>query len=246
MARKAYSMYKANSGPEVDPGRSNGVSCLFEQVVDSPLPNPRGRNGLRPEPTHRGSDLPQEPLVARALEGDEEASRALADRLSPLILKLVRSKLPRRVSEEDLVQEVFLKVFSKLDQFAGLVPLEHWVSRIAVNTCINALKHESVRPELRLADLSEEEEAAIQRRAAASEDLPGERRGAAQELVATMLARLKPDDRWVITLLHIDERSTKEISRTTGWSVAQVKVRAFRARHKMRALWRTWLKGQRI
>jgi RNA polymerase sigma factor (sigma-70 family) len=239
-------MYKANSGPEIDPGRSNGVVCLFEQAVDLPLPDPHHRNGLHPELASGGSGHLQEPMVARAREGDEEACRLLADRLSPLILKLVRSNLPRRVSEEDLVQEVFLRVFSKLDQYAGLVPLEHWVSRIAVNTCINALKHESVRPELRLADLSEEEEAVVQRRAVSGEDLPGDRRGAAQELVATMLARLNPDDRWVITLLHLDERSTKEISRTTGWSVAQVKVRAFRARHKMRALWKTWLKGQRI
>ncbi len=239
-------MYKANSGVEGDPGASNGASSLFEQVVDLPRPYSRGRIAQHRDRASRPSGILQEPLVARARQGDEDACRALAERLYPLILKLVRSKLPRRLSEEDLVQEVFLRVFSKLDQFAGLVPLEHWVSRITVNTCINALKHESVRPELRLADLSEEEEAVVQRLALAGEDLPGEKRGAAQELVATMLARLKPDDRWVITLLHIDERSTKEISRTTGWSVSQVKVRAFRARHKMRALWKTWLKGQRI
>ena len=186
-----------------------------------------------------------ETSLARARAGDEEASSALIRQLHPLILKIVRSHLPRRTSEEDLAQEVFSKIFRNLDQFAGLVPLEHWVSRIAVNTCINRIKHERLRPELRLADLSEEEEARVHRLVASEVELPGDRSRAARELVERLLARLKPEDRQVITLLHIDERSTKEISRTTGWSVAQVKVRAFRARHKMRKVWRTSFHGQK-
>ena len=187
-----------------------------------------------------------EPVIARTRAGDEEASRALAERLRPLILKLVRSRFVWRANEEDLVQEVFLKIFTKLHQYRGLVPLEHWVSRIAVNTCINHFKQECGRLELRLADLNEEQEAIVHRRASAPAHLPGDRSVAARELVENLLARLKPDDRSVITLLHIDERSTEEISRTTGWSISQVKVRAFRARHKMRKLWRTVLGGERL
>jgi len=45
---------------------------------------------------------------------------------------------------------------------SGTAPLEHWVSRIAVNTCIKQLRHERVRPEWRWADLSEREVAAVQ------------------------------------------------------------------------------------
>jgi len=54
-----------------------------------------------------------------------------------------------------------------------------------------------------------------------------------------MLARLRPDERLVITLLHLEERTVKEISRLTGWSVTLVKVKAFRSRQKMRKLWRS-------
>ncbi|MHB9008257.1 MAG: RNA polymerase sigma factor, partial [Limisphaerales bacterium] len=95
--------------------------------------------------------------IARVRAGDEDAARTMLQRLYPLVLKLVRAHLPRRCSEEDLVQSVFLKVFSKLGTFSGTVPLEHWVSRIAVNTCFNELDRERVRPELRWEDLSEEE-----------------------------------------------------------------------------------------
>ena len=175
--------------------------------------------------------------VARVLQGDEQAARALIHRLYPTVIKSVRSHLPRRTQEEDLTQAVFAKIFGKLDQFSGLVPLEHWVSRITVNTCINELKREAARPELRMGDLSEEEEAVVQHLASSKTELPGERSGAAREILEKLLARLRPDERLVITLLHLEERSTEEISRRTGWSVALVKVKAFRARHKMRKIW---------
>ena len=139
------------------------------------------------------------------------------------------------------MQAIFIKVFKKLDQFSGLVPLEHWVSRIAVNTCINQLKHEAIRPELRMGDLSEEQEAVVQHLVSTNEDLPDNQSSCARELVEKMLIRLKPADRLVITLLHLEERSTEEVSRLTGWSISLVKVKAFRARRKMHQIWKTFL-----
>ena len=185
------------------------------------------------------------PSIGRGPRGDEDAGHALVERLYPTIVRSVRGRLPRRTSEEDLVQAVFAKIFSKLDQFSGLVPLEHWVSRIAINTCINQLKYESIRSELRWADLSKEEEAVVERFASTEGNLPGDRKHAARELLEQLLDRLKPDERLVITLLHLEERSTEEISRITGWSISRVKVKAFRTRRKMRRLWKMSLQGQR-
>ena len=82
--------------------------------------------------------------------------------LYPLVLRVVRAHRPQRAAEEDLCQMIFIKIFQKLDQFSGTVPLEHWVSRIAVNTCINQIRAEKARPELRHADLSEEQAAVIE------------------------------------------------------------------------------------
>jgi RNA polymerase sigma-70 factor (ECF subfamily) len=182
-------------------------------------------------------DFDEASRLARVRQGDEEAARALVQQLYPAIIRIVRGHLPRRTSEEDLAQAVFAKVFSKLDQFSGLVPLEHWVSRIAVNTCINQLNHEILRPELRLSDLSEEQQAVVGHLACDDADRPGERSSAARELLEKLMARLRPDERLVITLVHLEERSSEEISRLTGWSISQVKVKAFRARHKLRKIW---------
>src|SRR5919106_5480977 len=97
-------------------------------------------------------------LVKAALRHDDDAARELVRRLYPLVAKMVRAHRSRRTSEEDLCQMIFIKVFQKLSQFSGNVPLEHWVSRVAVNTCLNQIESEKVRPELRHADLSLEEQ----------------------------------------------------------------------------------------
>lgn len=59
---------------------------------------------------------------------------------------------------------------------------------------------------------------------------------AAREVVEKLLSQLPPDDRLVLALLDLEQRSVKEIARLTGWSGALVKVRAFRARRKLRSL----------
>src|SRR3954447_22117073 len=96
-------------------------------------------------------------LVQAALAHDDAAARELVRHLYPLVAKVVRSHRPRRTAEEDLCQMIFIKVFHNLSKFSGQVPLEHWVSRIAVNTCLNQIASEKVRPELRQADLTEDE-----------------------------------------------------------------------------------------
>src|SRR5687767_1890246 len=159
-------------------------------------------------------------------QGNEDAARELMERLYPLVLKVVRAHLPRRTSEEDLVQTVFMKVFTHIDQYQGRVPLEHWVSRIAVNTSLNALKAEKSRPELRWSDLSEETQHVMDS-LAADEGGGCETQGvAARDLLRELMARLNPADRLVVTLLHLEEKSVAEVQRLTGWSAALVKVRA--------------------
>jgi RNA polymerase sigma-70 factor (ECF subfamily) len=172
--------------------------------------------------------------IEQVRRGDNEAARALLTHLFPLVMSIVRGHLPRRAGEEDLAQIVFVKVFSKLDQFSGAVPLAHWVSRIAVNTCLNALQAERIRPELRWADLSEEEERVVGSLAAGHEDLEPGRHLAARDLVERLLDQLKPEDRLVVTLLHMEGRSVQDIRQLTGWNISLIKVRAFRARHKLR------------
>ena len=138
------------------------------------------------------------------------------------------------MSDEDLAQTVFMKVFANLNQYSGRAPLEHWVSRIAVNTCIKALRAEKVRPELRWADLTEDETQALDWLACSDEDLSPDRSMGSRDLVERLLNGLKPKDRMVITMMHLEGRSIEEVRQLTGWNAAVIKVRAFRARAKLR------------
>ena len=110
-------------------------------------------------------------LVKAALQNDDKAARELVRRLYPLVARIVRAHRPRRTPEEDICQMIFIKVFQNLAQFSGNVPLEHWVSRVAVNTCLNQIASEKVRPEVRHADLSVEEQAVIENLAASRRKL---------------------------------------------------------------------------
>jgi len=172
--------------------------------------------------------------LERVRQRDEEASRALVRELFPLVMKIVRSHLPRRTDEEDLAQMVFSKVFAHLDQYAGAVPLEHWVSRVAVNTCLNQLRSEKCRPELRWADLNEDEAEVLERAGALSKEADPAEHLAARDLAHKMLETLSPKDRLILTMLDLEERSVEEIRQCTGWNASLIKVRAFRARMRLR------------
>lgn len=184
--------------------------------------------------------------LARVRQRDEDAARQLFHQLYPLVIKVVRSHLPRRMSEEDLTQIVFMKVFANLDQYSGLAPLEHWVSRIAVNTCIKALRSEKARPELRWADLGEEETEVLDWLASTDEDVRPDHHIASRELVEKMLEQLKPKDRLVISLMTLEGRTIEEVREITGWNQSVIKVRAFRARAKLRKMFKALMKEENL
>ncbi len=176
---------------------------------------------------------------------DQAAARELVDHLYPLVIRIVRAHLPRRVAEEDLAQEVFLKMFTRLDQYQGAVPFPHWVSRIAVTTCIDHLRAQKRRPEFRWADLSETEAEVLDNVITSENDVAANDAMAAHELVHKLLGQLKPEDRMVIQLLDIEQKTIAEISGLTGWGQSLVKVRAFRARRKLQKLFQELQRKER-
>ena len=156
-------------------------------------------------------------LVARVHQQDESAARVLAERLYPLVARVVHSHLPRRDEPDDLMQDVFLKMFTKLDQYRGEVPFEHWVSRIALTTCLDRLRRQRARPELRWADLSEEEKNLLEGMAAPTEpvdaDVPR-----ALELLTRLLDELPAQDAWLLREVELEQKSLADVCAATGWT----------------------------
>jgi RNA polymerase sigma-70 factor (ECF subfamily) len=171
--------------------------------------------------------------IAAVRCGDSASFEPLVEKYQPRIFAMARRYARREDEVEDIVQEVFLKAFSKLGSYRGDAPFEHWLMRLAVRTCYDFLRGHQRNRENSFTELHEEEGNWLDR-FVADPAADFEHASAAKALVERILEQLSPAARLVITLLEIEERSIKEISALTGWSVPLVKVRAFRARAEMR------------
>jgi len=164
----------------------------------------------------------------------EAAARELVHVLYPQVIRIVRNHLSRGMDEEDLAQEVFRRLFDQLHRYDAKLPLENWLSRLTLNVCRNALRGRSRRPELRWTDLSETEQTTLEAAMLSPDTATAGQAREARELLDRALSTLGPDDRLVLTLLHLEEKAVSEIAALTGWSVTGVRVRAFRARRRLR------------
>ena len=154
---------------------------------------------------------------------------------SPRIFATARRYARRESEVEDIVQEIWLKAYQKLNSFRGEAPFEHWLMRLAVRTCYDFLRGHQRNRETSFSELTEPEEDWLDRFVQQPESA-SENTDAAKMLIERVLAQLSPSARLIITLLEIEDRSVKEISELTGWKVPLVKVRAFRARAEMRKI----------
>lgn len=129
-----------------------------------------------------------------------------------------------------------MNVFASLERYRGTVPLEHWVSRVAVNVCVSAARRETARPELRWADLSTAEAAAAEVLLSESADEAQPHDSDASAILHRLLDTLPPRDRALMQWLSIDEESVEQVAARLGWSRVRVKVTAFRIRLRLRAV----------
>ena len=174
-------------------------------------------------------------LIAAVLQGDTASFEPLIQEYSPRLFATARRYARRETEVGDIVQEVWLKAFQKLSTFRGEAPFEHWLMRLAVRTCYDFLRAHQRNRETSFSELSEAEEDWLGRYVS-EPATAAENSEAARQLVERVMEQLTPPARLVITLLEIEDRSVKEISQLTGWSVPLVKVRAFRARAQMRRI----------
>jgi RNA polymerase sigma-70 factor (ECF subfamily) len=180
-------------------------------------------------------DRTEAELIAAVLKGDATSFEPLVQKYSPRVFATARRYARRESEIEDIVQEVWLKAFQKLASFRGDAPFEHWLMRLTVRTCYDFLRSHQRNRETAFSELSGPETEWLDRFVAQPESA-GENAAAARLIIERVLDKLSPPARLIITLLEIEERSVKEISKLTGWSVPLVKVRAFRARAEMRKI----------
>ncbi len=168
-------------------------------------------------------------LVKSILGGDERSFAELIRRHKSRVFGTC-SRFARDSHElDDICQEVFLRAYRKLSGFRGEAPFEHWLATLTVSVCYDYLRKERRHRE----NLAYNVETNERTDAGAEATLSARR---AKELLDWAMRQLEPEDQVVLTLLELEERSIREIAEVTGWGESKVKVRAFRARAKLKLI----------
>ena len=192
----------------------------------------RGLNARVPTRVNDFSNIPGS-LLEAARDGDEIAWRELVDLLYPLVAGTIRNHLRREADRDDVAQEVFVKIFANLGQYAGRQPFDHWVSRITLNACRDWLRRIAARPLTSYSDLTDDEREILQRTLASDTPPADETPAMLNDLLDRMIAALAPREQIVIRLLDLEQRSVQDVCNHTGWGASKVKVTAMRARRKL-------------
>lgn len=176
--------------------------------------------------------LADEKLVARTLAGDRNAFRALAERHYTTVYRLCRSILHHSEDAEDATQEVFVRVYEALAQYAGRGAFGAWLRRLTVNHCLNRMQTAANRAAKHAYSL----DLLAETLPASSEDDPEERILRAEERarVQNALEYLPPQQRAALALRLLDGLSYEEIADLMGVPVNSVRSWLHRGRTRLR------------
>lgn len=176
------------------------------------------------------------------MKGVEAAFAEIVRRFSPRVFRVAARFFRGSSSIEDAAQEIFLKAFVQIGNYEGRGSLEGWLTRVAVTTCINLTRGlKRRRAETTFTDLSEDETSWLEEKlykASDSNYRSEEEKLIAADLVERLLNALPPEDALVLTMMDGEGESVKTVADLTGWSESKVKIKAFRARKKIREILR--------
>ena len=187
-------------------------------------------------------------LIRRAQSGEAAAYEELLHAHQQRVFAVVWGILRRREDVEDVVQQVFIKVYVSIRQFDLRSAFSTWLYKIAVNECYDYLRKKRVRRLVYEADLSEEQVRqleAFDSGLGAAPPADASQRAEMRQLVGRLLDELQEEDRHMLVLKEVEGLSVEEISEALGINVNTVKVRMFRARGRLVDIYRKRLRERR-
>lgn len=170
-------------------------------------------------------------LVQAAQAGDLDAFDQIITRHQSLVTAMLHRFSASRVDLEDMVQETFVRAWRALPQWRPDRPFLHWLKRIAANIGLEFCRRHQRSPFSRLVQPTDDghplDQIANDEGSTPGDDLAG---------VQFILSHLPPDDRALLTLQHLEQLPLHEIAAHFGWSKVKAKVKAFRARQRLKTI----------
>ncbi|ASP23463.1 ECF RNA polymerase sigma-E factor (plasmid) [Antarctobacter heliothermus] len=183
-----------------------------------------------------GPATPEAELVTSAKGGDEAAVRELIRRMNPRLFRIARGIVASDADAEEVVQETYLKAFTKLDNFRAEARFSTWITRIAINTARMHLRR--VRPQEEYDTVTEDQKASDSILAFPGQhpNRPEAALGRAQvrAFLESAVAHLPPDLRLPFLMREVENMSILAIAHDLSLNPITVKTRLFRARRRLR------------
>ena len=170
--------------------------------------------------------------IVRAQSGDDEAFSEIIRAYRKRILGTVYRTISRGDDVEDVGQEVFVRLFDSLRQLRTPEVFEPWLYRLTINACYDFLRRKRREPEVKWADLSEEQVIAVDAALSGKRALEDSEKESARELLTILMARVSYEDRVLLSLKEIEGLTLKELSKIYDVNTNALKVRLFRARKR--------------
>lgn len=192
-------------------------------------------------------DVPSEAeWIRRCQSGDTEAFGPLVEAYQRRIFHLVYHLVRRREDVEDIVQEIFMKAFAAISSYNFQSSFGTWLNRIAVNHCYDYLRRRRASRISYFWEMSEEGQREIESTARSPKPggLDAEEHLAVGDLVSKLLARAPAEDRVILSLKEIEDKSVEEIAEILNLKLSTVKVRLHRARKRMVKDLKKWQEGR--
>ena len=179
-----------------------------------------------------------EEIIRRVLAGEMDLFVELINRYQQHVGRIVAGHV-RRDMVEEVAHDSFVRAYTSLSTYSFRTPFSHWLATIALRACYDAWRNASARKEVPLSGLGDEQQQWADRLLATEsherfEDLA--RQQETRELLHSALNQLSPENRMVLTLVHLEGHSVREAAELLGWSTVNVKVRAHRARQQLRKI----------
>ena len=184
-------------------------------------------------------------LMARVREYDVDAFETLSARYRESIYRHVLATIHDSSASEDIVQEVFLRIWTRAEQWHGRGSFKAWLFRIATNLALNhlrTLRRHRQQPLEALPDPLDEDDESSVPSWMVDHSLPGldvlleenERR----QLLQQLIEELPEEKRAVFRLVHDAEMETRQVAQTLGIPEGTVKSRLYYATRRLAQKWR--------
>ncbi len=188
---------------------------------------------------HNTSSKPSDrEIIQRIIDGDADAFAEILTRYKDHVMGIVSRHVPYDQVEET-AHNAFIQTYQSLATFRGEDNFRHWLSSIAVRTCYDFWRQRYRSKEVPMSSLTEKHQEWLENVISDTSDRAFGEHGSrkeAREVLDWALAKLSAEDRMVLELVYLEGLTVKEAAEMLGWTTANVKVRSFRSRRKLKKL----------